>query len=142
MTIANPTDEDYPFDAEIERTRRRIRHRIRAAMERQNQQQQHEQDGNNVAPAGDVTAISATMNPPLPAPGRARTVRDYLEEDSDGLTLVVSTPEIEAEHFELKPMMFYMINTLGQFGGTVNEDARQHLKTFLEICNTFKLPES
>ncbi|KAL4360991.1 hypothetical protein GQ457_04G022910 [Hibiscus cannabinus] len=32
-----------------------------------------------------------------------------------------------------------MLNTLSQFGGTPNENARQHLKSFLEICNSFKI---
>ncbi|KAL4296628.1 hypothetical protein GQ457_12G017030 [Hibiscus cannabinus] len=32
-----------------------------------------------------------------------------------------------------------MLNTLGQFGGTPHENARQHLKSFLEICNSFKI---
>ncbi|KAK8609003.1 hypothetical protein V6N13_025310 [Hibiscus sabdariffa] len=45
----------------------------------------------------------------------------------------------EAEHFELKPVMFNMLNTLGQFGGSPAENARQHLKSFLEICNSFKI---
>ncbi|KAL4362910.1 hypothetical protein GQ457_04G015550 [Hibiscus cannabinus] len=48
-------------------------------------------------------------------------------------------PDFEAEHFELKPVMFNMLNTIGQFGGTPNENARQHLKSFLEICNSFKI---
>ncbi|KAK9024821.1 hypothetical protein V6N11_064727 [Hibiscus sabdariffa] len=48
-------------------------------------------------------------------------------------------PEFEAEHFELKPVMFNMLNTLGQFGGSHAENTRQHLKSFLEICNSFKI---
>ncbi|KAK8540256.1 hypothetical protein V6N12_046544 [Hibiscus sabdariffa] len=32
-----------------------------------------------------------------------------------------------------------MLNTLGQFGGSPAENARQHLKSFLEICNSFKI---
>ncbi|KAL4295792.1 hypothetical protein GQ457_12G014190 [Hibiscus cannabinus] len=51
----------------------------------------------------------------------------------------VAMPEFEAEHFELKPVMFNMLNTLGQFGGSPTENARQHLKSFLEICNSFKI---
>ncbi|KAK8666063.1 hypothetical protein V6N13_006215 [Hibiscus sabdariffa] len=35
--------------------------------------------------------------------------------------------------------MFNMLNTLGQFGGSPAENARQHLKLFLEICNSFKI---
>ncbi|KAK8680720.1 hypothetical protein V6N13_109660 [Hibiscus sabdariffa] len=69
----------------------------------------------------------------------ARTVRDYLVEDVDGLNPTVIMPEFEAENFELKLVMFYMLNTLGQFGGSPTENARQHLKSFLEICNSFKI---
>ncbi|KAK8569313.1 hypothetical protein V6N12_007843 [Hibiscus sabdariffa] len=69
----------------------------------------------------------------------ARTVRDYLAEDLEGLNPAVTTPEFEAEHFELKSVMFNMLNTLGQFGGSPAENARQHLKSFLEICNSFKI---
>ncbi|KAK8684156.1 hypothetical protein V6N13_040187 [Hibiscus sabdariffa] len=61
------------------------------------------------------------------------------QEDLEGLNPAVTMPEFEAEHFELKPVMFNMLNTLGQFGGTPNENARQHLKSFLEICNSFKI---
>ncbi|KAK8562300.1 hypothetical protein V6N12_010384 [Hibiscus sabdariffa] len=32
-----------------------------------------------------------------------------------------------------------MLNTLGQFGGTPAVNARHHLKSFLEICNSFKI---
>ncbi|KAK8574493.1 hypothetical protein V6N12_062183 [Hibiscus sabdariffa] len=68
-----------------------------------------------------------------------RTVRDYLAEDLEGLNPAVTIPEFEAKHFELKPVMFNMLNTLGQFGGSPAENARQHLKSFMEICNSFKI---
>ncbi|KAK9003655.1 hypothetical protein V6N11_084290 [Hibiscus sabdariffa] len=64
-----------------------------------------------------------------------RIVRDYLAKDLEGLIHAVTIIEFEAEHFELKPVMFNMLNTLGQFGGSLAENARQHLKSFLEICN-------
>ncbi|KAK8669974.1 hypothetical protein V6N13_104741 [Hibiscus sabdariffa] len=35
--------------------------------------------------------------------------------------------------------MFNTLNTLGQFGGSPAENARQHLKSFLEICKSFKI---
>ncbi|KAL4353607.1 hypothetical protein GQ457_06G013790 [Hibiscus cannabinus] len=68
-----------------------------------------------------------------------RTVCDYLAEDLEGLNHDVTIPKFEAEHFESKPVMFNMLNTLGQFGGSPTENARQHLKSFLEICNSFKI---
>ncbi|KAL4385057.1 hypothetical protein GQ457_15G017840 [Hibiscus cannabinus] len=86
-------------------------------------------------PAQADGVIAPQMNQQLPA----RTVRDYLAEDLEGLNPAVTMPDFEAEHFELKPVMFNMLNTLGQFRGTPNENARQHLKSFLEICNSFKI---
>ncbi|KAL4339900.1 hypothetical protein GQ457_08G023860 [Hibiscus cannabinus] len=68
-----------------------------------------------------------------------RNVRDYLAEDLDGLNHAVTIIEFEAEHFELKLVMFNLLDTLGQFGGTPHENIRQHLKSFLEICNSFKI---
>ncbi|KAK8689823.1 hypothetical protein V6N13_088533 [Hibiscus sabdariffa] len=35
--------------------------------------------------------------------------------------------------------MFNMLHTIGQFGGSPMENARQHLKSFLEICTSFKI---
>ncbi|KAL4384947.1 hypothetical protein GQ457_15G016930 [Hibiscus cannabinus] len=84
---------------------------------------------------GAIAPPAQQMNQQLPA----RTVRDYLAEDLEGLNHVVTMPDFEAEHFELKPVMFNMLNTLGQFGGTPNENAKQHVKSFLEICNSFKI---
>ncbi|KAK9009172.1 hypothetical protein V6N11_035717 [Hibiscus sabdariffa] len=101
---------------------------------------------NNRQPPADGQGLPAQADgaiaPPIPPINQqppARTVRDYLAEDLEGLNPAVMMPEFEAEHFELKPVMFNMLNTLGQFGGTPNENARQHLKFFLQICNSFKI---
>ncbi|KAK8559163.1 hypothetical protein V6N12_042445 [Hibiscus sabdariffa] len=37
--------------------------------------------------------------------------------------------------------MFNMLNTLRQFSGSPAKNARQHLKSFLEICNSFMIHE-
>ena len=91
---------------------------------------------------GFTAALPAVVGVPQPQPVppvRKRIVRDYLEEYLNRFNPTVALPEIEADHFELKPVMFNMLNALGQFGGSMKEDARQHLKYFLEICNSFKL---
>ncbi|KAL4325029.1 hypothetical protein GQ457_11G029310 [Hibiscus cannabinus] len=72
-------------------------------------------------------------NPP------ALAVREYLAEVLEGLNPVVTIPEFGAEHFELKPINFNMLNTLSEFGGLPSENACQHLKSFLLICNSFKI---
>ncbi|KAK9018939.1 hypothetical protein V6N11_033984 [Hibiscus sabdariffa] len=86
-------------------------------------------------PAQAGTAIVPPDNRQQPV----RTVHDYLAEDLEGLNPAVTIPEFEAEHFELKPVMINMLNTLGQFGRSPAKNARQYLKSFLEICNSFKI---
>ncbi|KAL4272301.1 hypothetical protein GQ457_13G014160 [Hibiscus cannabinus] len=94
-------------------------------MERNNNNGEPPADGQGLpAQADGVIAPQINQQPP------ARTVRDYLAEDLEGLNPTVTMPEFEAEHFELKQVMFNMNNTLGQFGGTPTENARQHLKSF------------
>ncbi|KAK8971671.1 hypothetical protein V6N11_073301 [Hibiscus sabdariffa] len=140
MTRANPRGQLFQLDPEIERTGRELRLRARAIMQGGNGrnladgEEQGLRGQNPPAQAGhEIAPPQNNQQPP------ARTVRDYLAEDLEGLNPAVTTPEFEAEHFELKPVMFNMLNTLGQFGGSPVENARQHLKSFLEICNSFKI---
>ena len=48
-------------------------------------------------------------------------------------------PEVEAANFELKPVMFQMLQTVGQFNGLPTEDPHLHLKLFLEVSDAFKI---
>ncbi|KAK9045834.1 hypothetical protein V6N11_051739 [Hibiscus sabdariffa] len=125
MTRANPQGPRFNFDPEIERTQRQLKRRIRSLMEH-NKNGQPPANGQGL-PAQEDGAIA----PPIPQNNQQppiRTIRDYLAEDLEGLNPTVMIPEFEAEHFELKPVMFNMLNTLGQFGGSPTENARQHLK--------------
>ncbi|KAL4347429.1 hypothetical protein GQ457_17G006070 [Hibiscus cannabinus] len=146
MTIANSKSPLHPFDPEIERTRRGIQQGIRRLMANGENNGQILIDGQNPSAPG------IRQEPPTPATGiiilpdlqnhqqqPIRTVQDYLVEDLEGLNPAVIIPEFEVEHFELKLVMFNMLNTLGQFGGTPHENARQHLKSFMEICNPLKI---
>ncbi|KAL4272337.1 hypothetical protein GQ457_13G016250 [Hibiscus cannabinus] len=135
MTRANPRGPRFDLDPEIERTQKQLKRRIRDLMERNNNNGQPPADGQNLPAQADGAIVppAQQMNQQLPA----RTVRDYFEEYLEGLNHAVTMPEIE--HFELRPVMFNMLSTLGQFGGIPNENARQHLKSFLEICNALKI---
>ncbi|KAK8975566.1 hypothetical protein V6N11_055714 [Hibiscus sabdariffa] len=137
MTRANPRGPRFDLDHEIERTQKQLKRRIRDLMEVNRNNGQPPVDGQNLPAQADGVILppAQQMHQQLPA----RTVRDYLAEDLEGLNPAVTMPEFEAEHFELKPVMFNMLNTLGQFAGTPNENARQHVKSFLEICNSFKI---
>ena len=48
--------------------------------------------------------------------------------------------EIPVDSFELTSVMFNMLSTMGKFDGSINEDARGHIKSFLELCKSFKMP--
>ncbi|KAE8661092.1 DNA-directed RNA polymerase V subunit 5C-like [Hibiscus syriacus] len=56
----------------------------------------------------------------------------------DDLNPGIVAPEIQAAHFEMKPVMFNMLNSIGQFGGMPTEDVRQHIRNFLEVCDSFR----
>ncbi|KAL4367015.1 hypothetical protein GQ457_05G018460 [Hibiscus cannabinus] len=58
---------------------------------------------------------------------RPRAIRDHLTPILDYLNPGIVAPEIQAAHFELKPVMFNMLNSIGKFGGSPHEDARQHI---------------
>ncbi|KAL4346408.1 hypothetical protein GQ457_17G006390 [Hibiscus cannabinus] len=72
------------------------------------------------------------------AVARPRAIRDHLTPILDDLNPGIVAPEIQAAHFELKPVMFNMLNSIGQFGGSPHEDARQHIRAFLEVCDSFR----
>ena len=46
---------------------------------------------------------------------------------------------MEAANFELKPVMFQMLQTVGQFNELPSEDPHLHLKLFLEVSDAFKI---
>ncbi|KAK8600671.1 hypothetical protein V6N12_050524 [Hibiscus sabdariffa] len=137
ISQANPRGLIYELDPEIERTRRELRQRARVIMQGNNGQ--NPIDGQEQPRQNPPAQTGRAIVPPDNRQQPVRTVCDYLAEDLEGLNSAVTIPEFEAEHFELKPVMFNILNTLGQFGGSPTENARQHLKSFLEICNSFKI---
>ncbi|KAL4284200.1 hypothetical protein GQ457_16G021400 [Hibiscus cannabinus] len=96
---------------------------------------------NRNAANNNQNAVAGGDNPPLAIPpiqGQNRSIRDHLLPDLGNLNPRVVTPEIQAAQFELKPVMLNMLNSIGQFGGSPHEDARQHLRSFIEVCDSFR----
>ncbi|XP_062075135.1 uncharacterized protein LOC133779158 [Humulus lupulus] len=56
------------------------------------------------------------------------------------LNLGIIRPEIQATQFELKPVMFQMLQTVGQFSGMPTKDPHLHLRLFIEVSDSFKMP--
>ncbi|GMJ08940.1 hypothetical protein HRI_004563200 [Hibiscus trionum] len=75
---------------------------------------------------------------PAAAEAAGQSCRDYMI--NDHMELETTLPDVEAENFDLKPVMFSMINSASQFSGAATEDAQEHLKTFQEIFGSFQLP--
>ncbi|GMI64538.1 hypothetical protein HRI_000123100 [Hibiscus trionum] len=157
MTRANPKGEIIYVD-DIERRARELKKVIRTALGKTKEERKV---GENMEVINDNLVNNAQngmdgQQDPLPReqrqvpprqsphilqrqPQYIQTTRDYLEHDFRGIDPKVTEPEIEADHFELKPVIFNMINTLGQFRGTATEDARLHLRGFLDIYKAFKI---
>ncbi|KAK8649411.1 hypothetical protein V6N13_130140 [Hibiscus sabdariffa] len=109
--LENPQGPIFDFNPEIERPQRNLKRRIRRLMEGNRNNGQHPADGQGLPAQADGAIASPipqnNQQPPV------RTVCDYLSEDLEGLNPAVTMLEFEAEHFELKPVMFNMLNTLG-----------------------------
>ena len=73
------------------------------------------------------------------ADDRDRAFRDYVVLTAQVVHPGIIRPEVEAANFELKPVMFQMLQIVGQFNGLPNEDPHLHLKLFLEVNDAFKI---
>ncbi|XP_016690708.1 uncharacterized protein [Gossypium hirsutum] len=69
---------------------------------------------------------------------RGRPIREHVVPILDDLNLGIVRPHIQAQLFELKPVIFQMLQTIGQFSGLPTEDPRLHLRLFLEVYDSFK----
>ncbi|KAJ9561910.1 hypothetical protein OSB04_007070 [Centaurea solstitialis] len=65
-------------------------------------------------------------------------IMDYAMPAYELLNAGIVRPEINT-HFELKHVMFNMLQSSGQFRGLPSEDPHLHLKTFMEIADSFHL---
>ncbi|XP_060968275.1 uncharacterized protein LOC133035863 [Cannabis sativa] len=99
----NEQEEDLelaPIDPEIERTFR------------QRRKEQKAKKRCNMADGFEVGGVHNEANPIALADDRARAIREYAAPMFNELNPGIVRPEIQAPHFELKPVMFQMLQTL------------------------------
>ncbi|XP_060973937.1 uncharacterized protein LOC133039131 [Cannabis sativa] len=99
----NEQEEDLelaPIDPEIERTFR------------QRRKEQKAKKCCNMADGFEVGGANNEANPIALADDRARAIREYAAPMFNELNPGIVRPEIQAPHFELKPVMFQMLQTL------------------------------
>ncbi|KAL5573835.1 hypothetical protein UlMin_023432 [Ulmus minor] len=119
-----------PFDSEIERTFRRRRREqlgLRQVIEMADQG------------GGDNDRERENNEREVVVDDRDRALNAFAQLNLDGLNSSIVQPEIEALHFELKPVMFQMLQTAGQFSGLATEDPHLHLRLFMEVADAFKI---
>ncbi|KAJ4706582.1 DNA-directed DNA polymerase [Melia azedarach] len=116
----------YPIDPEIECTFRRRRREQRVQAE-------------FIEMADDAGVVNG-QNAVVIADDRDRAIREYAVPIFNELNPGIVRPEIQAPQFELKPVMFQMLQTVGQFSGMPTEDPYLHLRLFIEVSDSFKLP--
>ncbi|XP_062119788.1 uncharacterized protein LOC133834253 [Humulus lupulus] len=68
-------------------------------------------------------------------------IRQYAIPLFNELNPGIVRPEIQTPQFELKPVMFQMLQTMGQLSGMPTEDPHLHLHLFMEVSDSFKLLE-
>lgn len=52
---------------------------------------------------------------------------------------IIAEPAIDVDIFELKPVRFHMLQTVGQFHGLAYDNPNLHLRYFLEVSDSFKI---
>lgn len=66
-------------------------------------------------------------------------MRDYITPAVDvGLNSIVR-PKVNAQNFEIKPSFIQWLQSLCLFKCMPGEDPNEHIRPFLEVCNTFKM---
>ncbi|CAM8963057.1 unnamed protein product [Rhodiola kirilowii] len=73
---------------------------------------------------------------PVQQPSR-RTLGDYTAPRVSGFQSAIAPPGIDNNNWELKTRLIQMVQN-NQFLGRMNEDPHQHLKRFIQMCNTVK----
>ena len=72
------------------------------------------------------------------ADDRERMIRAYAHPAMEELNSCIIRSKMQATTFELKPVMFQMLQTIGQFYGLPSEDPHLHLKSFLGVSDSFR----
>ncbi|KAJ9566697.1 hypothetical protein OSB04_002663 [Centaurea solstitialis] len=87
-------------------------------------------------------------NPPPNPPPRENTIkiaddkdrgiRDYATPEFSLLNSSVLAANFTAQSFEPKQLMFTMLGTIGQFSGHNSDDPHLHLRSYLEVVDSFR----
>ena len=139
---------EFQFDPEMERATWRLRKEqkdLKVAITMDDLQ-----DMGNLNPRGEIQLVNEPGGQNGPpgnniihmADDRDRVIRDYAMLTPQVINLGIVRLEVQADNFELKPMMFQMLRIVGQFNGLPFEDFHILLKLFLEVSDAFNIDEA
>ena len=142
---------EFQFHLEIERIVRRLRREQRNS--KTISKMDNLQDVGNLDPHGPLQPVNVQegqnehINQRQPgnnniiymADDRDKAIKDYVVLTPQVVHPGIVRPEVEAANFELKPVMFQMLQTVGQFNGLPSKDPHLHFKLFLEVSDAFKI---
>ncbi|XP_050897999.1 uncharacterized protein LOC127104902 [Lathyrus oleraceus] len=126
--------------AEPERTlRARLRKAKREKLERPDQEEEetvsvHTEKSNSDSETESIQEVMAD-DPPRPE----RLLGDYGGNNNPGGCMTIVNQPVNVEQFQLHPSTINQLERKS-FAGRVNEDANKHLKRFLTMCTTLKMP--
>ncbi|XP_062102932.1 uncharacterized protein LOC133813918 [Humulus lupulus] len=100
----------------------------------------HDPPVNTAGVAQGGVAANNGQNAVAVADDRDRAIRKYALPLFNELNPSIVRPEIQAAQFELKPVMFQMLQTVGQFSRMPTEDPHLHLRFFIVLSDSFKMP--
>ncbi|XP_050233798.1 uncharacterized protein LOC126682206 [Mercurialis annua] len=68
-----------------------------------------------------------------------RSLKHHMLPSLDDATTGIARPHVAANNFEIKPAFIQMITHNLSFNGLPSDDPYEHIMSFLELCNTFKM---
>ena len=145
---------EFQFDPKVERTARRLRkeqQNLKAAVIMDDSQ-----DIGNLNSRGEMQLVNAQGGQKgqnghiiYEQPGnnniihmtddRNRASWDYAVVTSQAINLEIVSLKVQVDNFELKLVMFQMLQIIGQFNGLPYKDPHIHLKLFLQVSDTFNI---
>jgi len=66
-------------------------------------------------------------------------LRNYVFSSLNVANSCIIAPIIQANNFELKPVLIQMVQHTCQFGRLSHDDSNEHISSFLKICDTQRI---